>query len=400
MALTLGKGHAVPGFEEGVKRTALGCASRVRVPGTKAYPQGHGTAIPAGASLVFDVTVVEVDGVEASSFDLERAKRATVLEALEPDELLVRGPQVSGETTAYRRLAGRDENELARLLGGARVVARTAKSVRWTGTSDVSATGLCIRKTGGNAAMTWDTLLKRSDAVLVKCLAPIRPSETLRDAPVVEMALDDFARYCLADDDGSMKPRYYLNGWEADEAHEIDDVDDKSARFLIDYEQAVTQRLFGADPKLLDIATNTANAESRRLTKVFVGPAGATTRLHRDNHGAHARLTVLEGTKLYVAFPPEDGPLLNADDKGQCYLDIFSSIPEGATCYAALVEEGETIFVPKNWWHAALSMSPSITIMRNFWSATNLDDLTTMQNALLETKLRAMKSAGLFNNRQ
>ncbi|CAJ1416042.1 unnamed protein product [Effrenium voratum] len=46
-----------------------------------------------------------------------------------------------------------------------------------------------------------------------------------------------------------------------------------------------------------------------------------------------------------------------------------------ATPYVAVVEPGETIVAPKGWWHYAVSLDSSVTIMRNFYSTSNQWDL-------------------------
>ena len=62
--------------------------------------------------------------------------------------------------------------------------------------------------------------------VLAKLRAPLTPDEHLRDVPVVELTLADYALYalwvqCLDDDpdvDDARRdalPRFYVNGWEA-----------------------------------------------------------------------------------------------------------------------------------------------------------------------------------------
>eukprot|EP00438_Fugacium_kawagutii_P033419 Skav220513 [mRNA] locus=scaffold279:210115:211859:- [translate_table: standard] len=45
-----------------------------------------------------------------------------------------------------------------------------------------------------------------------------------------------------------------------------------------------------------------------------------------------------------------------------------------AQAYSVVVEEGETVVLPARWWHWAKSLTPSITLMRNFVNKTNLQD--------------------------
>lgn len=39
----------------------------------------------------------------------------------------------------------------------------------------------------------------------------------------------------------------------------------------------------------------------------------------------------------------------------------------GLQVYATILEPGETIVAPNGWWHYAVSLTPTITLMCNFW---------------------------------
>jgi len=64
--------------------------------------------------------------------------------------------------------------------------------------------------------------------------------------------------------------------------------------------------------------------------------------------------------------------------KSQTWFDPlhpdFERFPRArrATPYVAVCDEGETIFCPSNWFHYAISLTQSITLMRNFFNDANI----------------------------
>jgi len=138
-----------------------------------------------------------------------------------------------------------------------------------------------------------------------------------------------------------------------------------------------------------------------QLCKLFVGPQGAITRIHQDNHDAHAWLTNLRGRKLYVlASPDADASLiLGADTQdgertaGARFdpLDPHQRAERpGLQLHAVVLEPGETIIAPSGWWHFAACLEPTITLMCNFWDEANLFGL---HDCFYDQAARAMDGA-------
>ncbi len=119
--------------------------------------------------------------------------------------------------------------------------------------------------------------------------------------------------------------------------------------------------------------------------KLFVAPRGASTRMHQDNHHAHAWLSQVRGRKLYVLCPPQDYALVSpagksADAGGTTKEGRFDPLDAaqraereaaGLRVYATVLQPGETILAPDSWWHYAVSLTPTITLMANFWDRKN-----------------------------
>lgn len=120
------------------------------------------------------------------------------------------------------------------------------------------------------------------------------------------------------------------------------------------------------------------------LNKVFVGPAGTTTRLHFDAHSSHAWLAQVQGRKLFVLFPPNTQGLrpLPGEQTTQSPIDPLDVAARGvggeggagvglpAGMRFAVLKRGETLLVPDGWWHYAASVEQTVTVMRNFYEAT------------------------------
>eukprot|EP00927_Polykrikos_kofoidii_P048373 TRINITY_DN42648_c0_g1_i1.p1 TRINITY_DN42648_c0_g1~~TRINITY_DN42648_c0_g1_i1.p1 ORF type:complete len:487 (-),score=60.68 TRINITY_DN42648_c0_g1_i1:15-1475(-) len=121
---------------------------------------------------------------------------------------------------------------------------------------------------------------------------------------------------------------------------------------------------------------------NNNLTKVFFGPAGTVSRLHHDSYATHVWLSQIRGRKQFICYPPDDSHSLHGeaeDEVGGRTSAFDPSAPDYeafprvkcARPYSVVVEEGETVILPSRWWHWAKSLTPSITLMRNFVNATN-----------------------------
>lgn len=131
---------------------------------------------------------------------------------------------------------------------------------------------------------------------------------------------------------------------------------------------------------------------ARQFNKLFISPRGAITRMHQDNHHAHAWLSQLRGRKLYVLCPPQDYALVaprgrSAHQNGTTREGLFDPldaavrserISKGLRVFATVLQPGETLVCPDSWWHYAVALTPSITLMCNFWDRKNRQGLRDM----------------------
>jgi hypothetical protein len=111
--------------------------------------------------------------------------------------------------------------------------------------------------------------------------------------------------------------------------------------------------------------------------ELYIGGAGAKFPvLHYDGLHTHAFLMQLQGVKEYIAFAPDQTPLMypksepdnsnisNVDNVETPDLARFPHFAQAKGIRFKL-HPGETLFVPSGWWHTARILSPSITVSIN-----------------------------------
>lgn len=125
-----------------------------------------------------------------------------------------------------------------------------------------------------------------------------------------------------------------------------------------------------------------------RLYTVSIAAVGATTRLCKENHGAHKWFFQTEGKRLFFLFPPEDGRQLSPETggpvprrEGYCAaaspVDVFYPAKRHAEDFgkararAALLLPGEALVVPAGWWHCSAALESSVTLQHRFWNLQN-----------------------------
>ena len=141
------------------------------------------------------------------------------------------------------------------------------------------------------------------DLVLSKQRAPIFEEDRGPQTLVAESSLREYVRYARrpAQRGGVL---LYMNGLDVFASHpELwdDGVDQMPGSIENLTRQTYTQLHAAAG-----LGAEVVEARVRGLVKLFIGSAGAVTRMHQDNYLAHAWLHQLEGRKLYVLCAPDD----------------------------------------------------------------------------------------------
>jgi hypothetical protein len=123
----------------------------------------------------------------------------------------------------------------------------------------------------------------------------------------------------------------------------------------------------------------------------LIGPAGSIATLHFDILHTHAYLAQIAGRKKCVLFSPEDSEYLYGGKVDPTRPD-FERFPllRRATRYECILEPGELLFMPSDWWHHVEALEKSITVGYNFFNRVNfgayigaiLQDLPTILSGL------------------
>lgn len=157
----------------------------------------------------------------------------------------------------------------------------------------------------------------------------------------------------------------------------------------------VSDRLYCvSDPMPRDASAKEFNTS---LTKVFLGPAGTVSRLHHDTYATHVWLSQIRGRKQFICYPPDDADNLHSEVEDECEgrtslfdpsAPDFDKFPRArdAKPYSVVVEEGETVVLPCRWFHWAKSLTPSVTLMRNFVNDVNLSEYVRVRSQVEETR--------------
>jgi len=110
----------------------------------------------------------------------------------------------------------------------------------------------------------------------------------------------------------------------------------------------------------------------REYWSIYVGPAGSLSKLHRDFWHTHACLAQIHGRKRAILFSPEDSACLYGGqvDPERPDLQRFPLF-DRVTAYECVIEPGDMLFIPPDWWHWVKGLEKSITVSHNFFNEVN-----------------------------
>lgn len=97
---------------------------------------------------------------------------------------------------------------------------------------------------------------------------------------------------------------------------------------------------------------------------LYAGPAGTGSSMHQDIFATHTWLAQLQGQKLWRLCPPDGF-------EGEAGLDVdaFGDATIECPVYEALLDAGDVIYLPPDWWHQVRNLTtPSVAISGNFCS--------------------------------
>ncbi|KAH9489178.1 HSPB1-associated protein 1 [Bulinus truncatus] len=124
---------------------------------------------------------------------------------------------------------------------------------------------------------------------------------------------------------------------------------------------------------------------------VWFGSEGANTPGHQDTYGFNL-VTQVYGRKLWILFPPDDSPYLYPTripyEESSIFTQVnlrrpdFMTHPKLKFSHPVIVVlcPGQTLYVPRHWWHYVESLEPSISI--NVWVPLKVDCQSHLSEAI------------------
>jgi hypothetical protein len=106
---------------------------------------------------------------------------------------------------------------------------------------------------------------------------------------------------------------------------------------------------------------------------VLIGPKGSHSNFHQDYRHTHAYLAQIQGRKRVMLLAPDDYPRLTGGRaEGIAPDDLRELRPAGpAVAYEGVLNPGDLLFIPADWWHWVDGLEKSITVSHNFFNGAN-----------------------------
>jgi len=105
---------------------------------------------------------------------------------------------------------------------------------------------------------------------------------------------------------------------------------------------------------------------------VLISPKGAVSRIHQDYNHTITWLAQIRGAKACYLFAPEDSEAVyhGAIDPVRPDPAVHPLLGE-ATCQHCVLNPGDMLFLPPDWWHHVVTLENSVTVSYNFVNHTN-----------------------------
>lgn len=142
------------------------------------------------------------------------------------------------------------------------------------------------------------------------------------------------------------------------------------------------------------------NFSMRDFELLIGGPGSKFRTLHQDANHVHAFVFQIVGKKSFYLFPPEMSPYLYPDPELPNLSPIDPYVEpdlerfplyEQAAGVEVIVNEGEMIFVPSDWWHITKLDEISIAVTINWVHRGNWDRYCASMSGSASAWKRALK---------
>jgi histone arginine demethylase JMJD6 len=122
--------------------------------------------------------------------------------------------------------------------------------------------------------------------------------------------------------------------------------------------------------------------QAATLEIFFGGPAGWFPYIHYDLYGLYAIVTQVYGRKEFIIYEPGQEKLLYIEKENPWKSSVenyhnpdYKKYPlfKNIKYTSDIVSPGETMFIPKGYWHTARSLEPTISIAQDLLTRENWD---------------------------
>ncbi len=110
---------------------------------------------------------------------------------------------------------------------------------------------------------------------------------------------------------------------------------------------------------------------------LFIGPKGSLSQFHSDHHDVMTYLAQIKGRKLVLLVSPNETEKITSPEGPlnpfSICMHTFKSYKE-VTFFAAVLEPGQMLFLPRGWNHYVLGLTPSITLSKDIVNIFNFGE--------------------------
>jgi histone arginine demethylase JMJD6 len=144
--------------------------------------------------------------------------------------------------------------------------------------------------------------------------------------------------------------------------------------------------------------------QASTLEIFFGGVSSWFPYIHYDLYGLYAIVTQVYGRKEFILYAPGQEEYLYVDPENpwmstikEYYKPDYEKYPlfRKAQGTSVVVAPGETVYVPKGWWHTARSVEPSISIAQDLLGPYNWDVFS--KDVVFYKKKEGKLKGSLFN---
>jgi hypothetical protein len=116
---------------------------------------------------------------------------------------------------------------------------------------------------------------------------------------------------------------------------------------------------------------------------IFIGPRNSYSHLHLDVFQTNAWNILIEGTKLWLFFPPNAGLKFHDLQFDPLFPGYDFPVTDGLPGYYAIQKPGDIMFTPGSWYHQVFNLDNTVALTENYINHTNYD---IVENYLLQTE--------------